>query len=104
MAKKRRASAFSVSPLHPSVHFILFLVLAFVLVVVVGYVMQQTAKATRARLLCPQVATDQVRLVEELSHRCPTGVVYATDQNGCGVWVCKTPVASPKSPPTRSRR
>lgn len=82
------------SPLHPALHYAVFLVLALILVVVVAVILQRTASDTRARLVCPQVATDPVQLVEELSRRCPAGVEYVTDQNGCDVWVCRLPKTS----------
>lgn len=99
--KSARVSIANISPINPSVHFVLFLILALVLVVIVGYVMQQTAIATRARLLCPQSQTDPKDLISELSRRCADGVEYVTDSNGCNVWVCrKIPkvIGSPKNP------
>lgn len=72
-------------------HFIIFLVLAFVLVMFVAVVMQQTASRTRATLMCPNSNND-ANSISELSNRCPDGVTYTKDANGCAVWVCKTPV------------
>jgi hypothetical protein len=94
MARKRarpHARTSYISPLSPAIHFILFLVLAFILVVIVGVVMQQSAASTRAALMCPQSKVDQAKLIEELSARCPSGVEYTKDANGCQVWVCKLP-------------
>ncbi len=92
MARKRLKSsrALSVSPLNPAIHFILFLALAFVLVVIVSALMKQASDNARAALLCPQTAVNQTNVVEELSARCPNGVQFTKDNNGCGVWVCKT--------------
>lgn len=93
MARKKRSfSRKSLSPLHPYLHYILFLVMALILVVVVAVVLQQTSSATRAKLVCPNSTTDPVKTVEELSARCPNGVEYTKDANGCGVWVCKLQV------------
>lgn len=86
---KKRSSSKALSPIHPSLHFVLFLVLAFVLVMVVAFVMQQTAKTTRANLFCPQPQANQANIIEELSKRCPQGVKYVKDANKCNVWVCK---------------
>lgn len=90
-ARLRRKSTASISPIHPALHYILFLVLALILVLIVGFMMQKTARDTRARLVCPQINEDPVKLVEELSRRCPDGVVRTRDANGCTVWVCKLP-------------
>ncbi|HCM37941.1 MAG: hypothetical protein UV61_C0003G0066 [Candidatus Gottesmanbacteria bacterium GW2011_GWB1_43_11] len=88
--KSRSSSNSFISPINPSLHFVIFLILALVLVVVVAAAMQKTSTDTRALLVCPQQSTDQVRLVEELSKRCPYGVQFVKDQNNCGVWVCRT--------------
>ena len=100
MKRKRSAShrsTMSMSPIHPSMHFVLFLVLALVLVVFVGYIMQQTAISTRARVMCPQSQIDPKDLISQLSRTCAYGVEYVTDSNGCAVWVCRKapPVVSP---------
>ena len=79
------------SPIHPSLHFVLFLILALILVVVVAVVMQQTSKQTRASLLCPAQPTDPAKWIEELSSKCKYGVQLVKDNNGCSVWTCKMP-------------
>lgn len=91
MAKKKyRSSVNYISPIHPSLHFLIFLVLAFILVVVVAVFMRATAVQTRARLLCPQTALDEREVVQDLSRRCgSSGIQYAKDANGCGMWICK---------------
>ena len=76
-------------------HFVLFLILALILVVIVGYIMQQTAITTRARIMCPQSETDPKDLISELSKRCTNGVEYVNDLNGCGVWTCRLPQTLP---------
>lgn len=102
MASKSRRSKrkYFISPINPSLHYIIFLVMAFILVVVVAQVTKQVSSAARARLLCPLSQSDQTQVVQELSSRCPVGIKYERDNNGCGIWVCKnTPVklsASPK--------
>lgn len=88
MTKKRSARSFSYSPIHPSLHFVLFLVLAFILVMFVAVVMQQTSTAARARLMCPK-SNNTTNSIAELSKRCADGVEYTKDANGCSVWVCK---------------
>ncbi|RJR29770.1 hypothetical protein C4564_01665 [Candidatus Microgenomates bacterium] len=95
MAKKRHHfSPLALSPINPSLHFILFLAIAFVLVMIVAVVMQQTSARARANLFCPQSNVDQRALIENLSANCPYGVEYTKDANRCGVWVCKNaPVA-----------
>lgn len=103
MAKKRSHSERSgiISPLNPALHYIVFLILALVLILVVAGLLQKTAQTTRARLVCPQAAVDPVKLVEELSRRCPTGVEFVQDNNTCGVWVCRLPRPSFAPLPTR---
>lgn len=86
-------SFLGVSPLDPSIHFVLFLVIAFILVVVVAVVMRATAESTRAALMCPNMrANNSAASIEALSRQCPEGVQYVKDKNGCKVWVCKTPM------------
>lgn len=74
--------------------------MAFILVVVVALVTKQVSSAARARLLCPLSQSDQTQVVQDLSSRCPLGIKYERDNNGCGVWVCKNipgkPSVSPK--------
>ena len=91
MAKRSSSRGASISPIHPSMHFILFLAMALILVVVVAVVMQKVSVQTRASLVCPQANLDPVKLVENMSAQCPTGVEYVSDANGCGTWVCKMP-------------
>ncbi len=88
MAKRKIPRSLK-TPLNPKIHYVLFLILALILIVVVGVVMQQTAADTRARLVCPNQPEDPVNLVENLSHQCPNGIQYTKDANGCGVWVCR---------------
>ncbi len=91
MAKPRYNRRNILSPLNPALHYVVFLALALLLIAIVAYVMQQTATDTRARLVCPQYTSDPVKLIEELSLRCPNGVKKTTDQNKCTVWVCNSP-------------
>ena len=65
--------------------------MALILVLIVGFMMQKTARDTRAKLVCPQINENPVKLVEEMSRRCPDGVKNVKDANGCNVWVCKIP-------------
>lgn len=106
MVRRHARRHASISPIHPSLHFVLFLILALLLIVVVTAVMRQTAVDTRARLLCPQRPVNLRELIPNLVKQCPAGVEYATDLNGCGTWVCKAPVATGRPLPmgkTRTR-
>jgi hypothetical protein len=94
--KKSRSSSLDLSPIHPKLHYVLFLALALILVIAVAYVLQLTAADTRARFACPQYSSDPVKQVEEMSRRCPYGVQYVQDANKCRVWVCRLPGASLK--------
>jgi hypothetical protein len=87
---KRTVHKFGVSPLNPSIHFVLFLLIAFLLVVFIAFVMKQTAASTRAIFACPLGdQANNVSLVQQLSRQCSAGVEYTKDANGCGIWVCK---------------
>jgi len=96
MAKRNHRSS-NISPINPSLHFLLFLVMALILIVVVANVMTEVSKNTRAAIVCPQNNQDQVAVIENLSRNCKYGVSYTTDGNNCKTWVCKpAPIASPK--------
>ncbi len=91
MAKKKSRSVKNnfISPINPSIHYALFLVLALILVIVVAIVMQKTATETRARLMCPMTKQNLALVLEETNRRCKYGVQLSKDANGCDVWVCK---------------
>lgn len=92
---KRRYGRVNISPINPSIHFILFLCLALVLVVIVTVIMKQTGESAKATLMCPNQAkteAEQVNLIKNLSLRCKYGVEYFRDANGCYTWDCKLPV------------
>lgn len=77
------------SPINPSLHYILLLVMALFLVIVVAIMMQKTAVDTRAKLICPNMGNTNQTL-QVLKAQCPDGVEYTKDQNGCGTWICRT--------------
>ena len=95
MARKKshKGSIASLSPINPSVHYLLFLILALLLVIVVAGIMQKTASDTRAWLMCPKIND-----VGDLARHCPEGVEYVKDENNCGVFVCKLPKTEKPKP------
>lgn len=84
---KRKLKNSSISPVDPSLHYILLLVLALFLVVVVAVVMQKTAVDTRARLVCPNMNDSSLSL-QNARNQCVYGMKLSKDENGCSVWTC----------------
>ena len=82
----RRRNTF-VSPIDPSMHFILFLVMALLLIVVVAAVMMQTGKNARALFICPRVTqtqpTGKIRTCPK-----PYSVKIIQDDNKCPLPQC----------------
>lgn len=93
---KRKSARVSISPIHPSLHFVLFLVLALVLVVVVALVMREASKATRASLVCGTPAEDPAKVIENLSIQCKYGIRLEKDANDCYVWSCRPASETPQ--------
>lgn len=85
---KRKSTSSGISPVNPSLHYILLLVLALFLVVIVAVVMQKTAVDTRARLVCPNM-NDSSQSLQNARNQCVYGVKLSKDANGCNVWICK---------------
>lgn len=86
MARRKSRSSF-ISPIDPSMHFVLFLIMALLLVVVVAAVMMQTGRNARALFICPQVTqgalADKVRACPK-----PYTVKMVLDDNRCPVPDC----------------
>lgn len=83
MATRRRNYA-QYSPIDPSIHFILFLGLALVLVVLVASLLIDTSKKTRAYLFCPK----QDAIPQQIAQDCRYGIELV-EENGCQFWKCK---------------
>jgi hypothetical protein len=109
MAKNthRRHTFLAIDPLHPSIHFMMFLAIGLIIIVTVILAMRQANASAAARVMCPNAGADQVQLVQELSTRCSGGVDFKKDGNGCSVWSCRgakvplstdTKVGTPKEP------
>lgn len=92
MARKKTRNKTNkfLAPINPGLHYVLFLVIGLGVLGVVTLFSLQAVKQTRAKFICPQANVDQQQLFRELSLRCLYGVEYTTDDNGCGVWICKT--------------
>lgn len=110
MAKKKsRSSRGSItSPINPSIHFVLFLILALFLVIIVAGIMQRTSQNIRASLICPQVNLAQQ--AQEVKLGCPDSKIrLGVDDNRCPVWECAITAAPgqyqlrPALPSTRPR-
>jgi len=87
MARKKSSGLAFFSPIDPSMHFVLFLIMALLLVFVVAAVMMQTGKNARALFVCPQVTqgaiADKVRSCPK-----PYTVKMVLDDNRCPVPEC----------------
>ena len=90
MAKRRSHSRVRyLSPINPSIHFILFLILALFLVIIVAGIMQRTGQSIRASLICPKL--NLTEKVSEVKLGCPDQKVTVTlDANRCPVVTCTT--------------
>lgn len=94
MAKKSAHSSHRhlISPLHPSVHFLLFLVGGLMIIISVCFALRYSSwkNATSA---CAQPQDNEVTVIENVSKNCSQGVEQKVDTKGCKVWSCKSPKA-----------
>lgn len=85
MARKHRKF---ISPIDPRIHFLLFLVMALILIVFVAAVLQDTTSQARAFLMC---GSQRTQFTEQARSCGPYGYTIEKDRNGCVVPVCNTP-------------
>ena len=90
MARKKHF----ISPIDPRIHFLLFLIMALILVVFVGAVLQDTSSDARAFLFCPKKAADQLAQIRACQ---PYGYKLSKDANGCDAVICESPALVPST-------
>lgn len=93
MARRKTVRRGSLSPINPSINFVLFLILALFLVIIVAGLMQKTSQNVRAWLACPD-NTNATKMFDkriESQRSCPNTVKLMRDKDGCFTWQCPLP-------------
>jgi hypothetical protein len=82
--KPRRHSSNIITPINPSVHFLLFLIMALFLIIIVAGLMKQTGSDIRAKLFCPKTNFD----VTAAYQACGGKFKVIKDATGCPAYEC----------------
>ncbi len=86
MAKRRSRKSLGrvLAPINPSVHFLLFLILALFLVIIVAGLMKQTGSQIRAKFFCPTTNFN----LSEAYQACNGKFKMSKDDTGCPIYEC----------------
>lgn len=82
--RTRRSAARLTAPINPSVHFLLFLIMALFLIIIVAGLMKQTGSQIRARFFCPATNFS----LSEGYRACGGKFKVGKDATGCPIIEC----------------